>query len=362
MEQKTGLSRDVISSKESMKEELRSQMKDVEEKSWKSIEEHTGLSKDALLDKNAIKNLVTERANIEKNKIADKVNEAKNEFSKGRKEVLAKYNDEKSKILKTFDDAKSNLIKEKDALVNKYNEKMENLVATHIWEQLEEQTGISSDKLKNKEYLKALAYKKVNDATKDAESLVDELKKNTAVNPLEDAEKLALLLHENKVLQKALGVVNKENSQTQTSLFIEIKSQTQMPAFVKEINALRTDIETSFLEVVDGKNLNEYNAPGYEAAVKSVNKKYMHAILNHYDVNLSDERLSKVHRAASLLEKEHRLLQHGKIKKISDDIETKFDNAFLETGMSTKHTESRALFSKRGGEQLINELSIFTGN
>ena len=54
---------------------------------------------------------------------------------------------------------------------------MENLVATHIWEQLEEQTGISSDKLKNKEYLKALAYKKVNDATKDAESLVDELKK-----------------------------------------------------------------------------------------------------------------------------------------------------------------------------------------
>ena len=172
-------------------------------------------------------------------------------------------------------------------------------------------------KLKNKEYLKALAYKKVNDATKDAESLVDELKKNTAVNPLEDAEKLALLLHENKVLQKALGVVNKENSQTQTSLFIEIKSQTQMPAFVKEINALRTDIETSFLEVVDGKNLNEYNAPGYEAAVKSVNKKYMHAILNHYDVNLSDERLSKVHRAASLLEKEHRLLQHGKIKKIN---------------------------------------------
>ena len=123
-----------------------------------------------------------------------------------------------------------------------------------------------------------------------------------------------------------------------------------MPAFVKEINALRTDIETSFLEVVDGKNLNEYNAPGYEAAVKSVNKKYMHAILNHYDVNLSDERLSKVHRAASVLEKEHRLLQHGKIKKISDDIETKFDNAFLETGMSTKHTESRALFSKRGGE------------
>ena len=56
------------------------------------------------------------------------------------------------------------------------------------------------------------------------------------------------------------------------------------------------------------------------------------------------------YRAASLLEKEHRLLQHGKIKKISDDIETKFDNAFLETGMSTKHTESRALFSKRGGE------------
>ena len=75
---------------------------------------------------------------------------------------------------------------------------------------IEEQTGISSDKLKNKEYLKALAYKKVNDATKDAESLVDELK-NTAINPLEDAEKLALLLHENKV-SKVLGVVNKENS------------------------------------------------------------------------------------------------------------------------------------------------------
>ena len=97
--------------------------------------------------------------------------------------------------------------------------------------------------------MKALAYKKVNDATKDAESLVDELKKNTAVNPLEDAEKLALLLHENKVLQKALGVVNKANSHTQTSLFIEIKSQTQMPAFVKEINCFIVIASNNILSI-----------------------------------------------------------------------------------------------------------------
>lgn len=98
----------------------------------------------------------------------------------------------------------------------------------------------------------------------------------------------------------------------------------------------------SFVEIIDKKGRNGYNKPAYEAAVSSVNKHYMHAILKHYDVDLSKERLFEVHEAASLLEQQHRLLHRGEIKKISEDVEAGFDKAFLET-----QTFSRTLLTAR---------------
>jgi hypothetical protein len=315
-----------------------------------------------------------------------KVGDARSKYNDAKENALSKYEGAKNGLLSKLSGSKGDLLARKENLMTAYKDKL-NGAKISVWSQLESQTGLKIDELKDADLLKAAALEKATEAQKEALLHVDTLKENAKAEikqaedearkkvrevekqaeeyrekmagkmsphelrnavaerianvrgdafthvrevkeetaaQIKEAQDVAQLIKENAALRNAVDLLDmKEGAMS----LLETDASMSWPAILSDLSSMRSDVPTGFLEIVGRKGANMYNLPAYQAAMSAANNLYLDAILEHYNVKLSDERLENAREAASLLEEQHGLLSHGKVKEISPVVEKQFEDA-----------------------------------